>query len=253
MLQRSREKNVSAGLVALALFAVAIPVLPIHWQQSAPDDPIGLESVFEHGPLLQDRNGDGFIDFVDAHVVLGESPTDVDIVAAANVAARLGYETTSMDLPMTGGSAGVAIAIGQGALEALAIRSDALGVDLEPGLGVVTILNNEADGTLVVAGGDNAGTAAASLAFSGHAPHIWDPEGATFSDVVTTAREMLEAAGVTDVDARVTRIVVENDVAGLRRLDLDVGVGADAFGQAEMVLREEGEKREETEREEEGE
>ena len=60
----------------------------------------GLETLFSPGPIFQDRNGDGVIDFVDAAIVVGESPTISDIAAAADIAARLGYETMAMDISL---------------------------------------------------------------------------------------------------------------------------------------------------------
>jgi hypothetical protein len=227
-----------------------IPLLPTDRQQGEPTGLTDLASIFDDGPLLQDRNGDGLIDYVHGHVVLGEKPSDIDVVAAANVAARIGFETSSMNLPITKGSEGLTIAVGRGALEALGIRSEALGVDLEPGLGVITLLDGTGEGTLVIAGGDDVGTAAAALVFGARAPHVWDPEGTTFADVATATRETLDAAGVTDADIRVTRILVEDESPGLRRLDLEVGVSGGILEQAVRALQEQAEQLEEEEEEE---
>ena len=60
----------------------------------------GLEDVFKPGPVFQDRNGDGFIDFVAARLVLGETPTSSDVAAASEVMARLGFETSAMQVPL---------------------------------------------------------------------------------------------------------------------------------------------------------
>ena len=60
----------------------------------------GLESLFATGGMLQDRNGDGFVDFVAAGLVLGEAPSPSDLAAAVDVAARLGFETMAMDVPV---------------------------------------------------------------------------------------------------------------------------------------------------------
>src|SRR4249919_4027225 len=59
-----------------------------------------LSEFFAPGIVFQDRNGDGAIDFVDARLVLGEQPSSAELAAAADVAARLGFETSAMDLPM---------------------------------------------------------------------------------------------------------------------------------------------------------
>ncbi len=253
MLHRSRKTNVPARPIALTIFALTLAVLPAERQQGQPNSPSDLASIFDDGSLLQDRNGDGLIDFVNGHVAVGDNPTDLDIVAAANVAARIGFETASMNLPITGGSGSTAIAVGRSAMSQLGIRSDALGADLEPGLGVITLLDNAGVGTLVIAGGDDVGTSAAATVFSARAPHVWDPEGATYTDVATAAREILEAADIGDVDTRITRILVEDDSPGIRRLDLEVGVPAGSFEQAENTLRAWSDISEEREESEEGE
>ena len=54
----------------------------------------GLEDLFSQG-LLEDRNGDGLTDFVNARLVLGESPSPAVVAAASDVAARLGFETVA--------------------------------------------------------------------------------------------------------------------------------------------------------------
>src|SRR5512132_985406 len=59
-----------------------------------------LSELFAPGVVFQDRNADGAIDFVDARIVLPEQPTSGELAAAADVAARLGFETSAMNLPM---------------------------------------------------------------------------------------------------------------------------------------------------------
>ena len=59
-----------------------------------------LADVFKPGVALQDRNGDGAIDFVNARIVLPEQPDSSELAAASDIAARLGFETSAMDIPM---------------------------------------------------------------------------------------------------------------------------------------------------------
>ena len=81
--------------------------------QQAPGPAADLATLFAPGGILQDRNGDGVIDFVNARIVLGEKPNAADVSAAADVAARLGFETMAMNLPLSDAQAGpTAIIIG---------------------------------------------------------------------------------------------------------------------------------------------
>ncbi|MCP4707717.1 MAG: hypothetical protein GY869_03755, partial [Planctomycetes bacterium] len=117
-----------------------------------------LGGVFDAGYILQDRNDDGVVDFVDVQIVVGENPSRAALVSAANVAARLGYETTGIDLDMVvsravlpGYSSGPLIAIGVGANGAEA---------LTPGQGRVRFVegdDNLRGGVVMVNGADDTG------------------------------------------------------------------------------------------------
>ena len=60
--------------------------------------PTDIRDVFATGYMLEDRNGDEVVDFVNVRIVLPASPGEAHVTAAANLAARLGYETSAMDL-----------------------------------------------------------------------------------------------------------------------------------------------------------
>ncbi len=132
-----RVPNVSARLSALTLLVLVIAAPSIGYQQGAQAGPNGIEAIFEDGALLQDHNGDGLIDYVDGRIVLGDNPSDRVVAAAANVVARLGFETTAMNLPITSGTEGMILAVGQNALTELDIDGDRLGVDLDHCLQIV--------------------------------------------------------------------------------------------------------------------
>jgi hypothetical protein len=232
----SAVKGGTAKSAILALLTVTIAVLPLQRQQAAPEPLFGLETIFEDGLLLQDRNGDGHIDHVAAHLSLGSAPSDRDVAAAANVAARLGFETAAMNLPLTTATEGVTIAVGRSATAQLAIPPDRLGADLEPGVGVAAVLDREAGPALVVTGGDDVGTAAAALALAARAPHLWDPDGPTFQDVTAATGGVLGAAQIEDASVRVTRFLVDHDTPGLHRLDVEVRVPREMLSRAESAL-----------------
>ena len=228
-------KGPTKAVLALALIWFPAGTSPTSFQTQQ-EAAAGLETIFEPGPLLQDRNGDGDIDFVAARLVLGQPAGDADVAAAANVAARLGFETSAMNLPLTSSTDGMAIAIGQAGLARLNIGRQRLGVDLEPGLGVVALLD-DGDGTIAIVGGDDAGTAAAAITFSARTPFLWSTDGNTLSDVVDAVEQVLAADDVQSDETRVTRLLVEDGRLGLRRLDLEVRVAAADLERAEAALR----------------
>ena len=55
----------------------------------------GLEDVFAPGVFLEDRNGDGVVDFIHARIVLPADPAPEEVAAAANIAGRLGFESSA--------------------------------------------------------------------------------------------------------------------------------------------------------------
>src|SRR5262245_26875673 len=56
--------------------------------------------LFAKGEILQDRNGDGIIDFINCRIVVAANAPAADVVAAANIAARFGFETSALTLPI---------------------------------------------------------------------------------------------------------------------------------------------------------
>ncbi len=89
----------------LILLAVTAVSGAIGHTQAAPAR-VALSDFFKPGLVFQDRNGDSLVDFVNARVALAEQPTAGELSAAADIAARLGFETSAMDLPMVREKAG---------------------------------------------------------------------------------------------------------------------------------------------------
>ena len=165
-----------------------------------------LNELFDEGFILEDRNGDGVVDFVNAELVLGEQPTATTVAAAADVAVRLGFETMAMNLPLTASDSGVGIAIGAEAASGLG--ADGVNIEaLSPDEGMVTTARVEGRDWVVIAGPYESGTRNAALAFAGRLPHLWEPDGATLTDVINDLREALAEQVVELTDIRVTRMI----------------------------------------------
>jgi hypothetical protein len=192
-------------LSAVILFVVASSVT-----RSAPGDatPAALSDFFRPGIVLQDRNGDGAIDFVDARIVLPEKPSSAELAAASDVAARLGFETSAMNLPVpiayAGGPDGaqgtdgrLAVFVGAKSLAGSGIALDAIGGSaMKPGEAAVVAFSRGGTTALALLGGDDAGIAAASVMLAGHLPHLWDLKSPTVDAVADDAKVFLAAKGV---------------------------------------------------------
>ena len=62
--------------------------------------PHSITAIVGAQGLTRDTNGDGLADVVSARVIVPASPTLGEVDAATNLAARLGYETTALTLPL---------------------------------------------------------------------------------------------------------------------------------------------------------
>lgn len=166
---------------------------------AAAQEPADLATLFELGRLVLDTNADSVPDFVNATLVLGGSPTPAETVAAAEIAARLGFETMAMDLPLARGVPGavpapgaaapgagrpIPIVVGRSGLTASGLASP--GVDpasLDAGEGVVAMRQSQGLAWVLVLGGDDEGLLAAARLFAGSLPHTETLSGPSLARV----------------------------------------------------------------------
>ena len=105
-----------------------LPLLALPLTAQTP--PFHLATLFDLGHLLLDENGDGVPDRLGASIILPPDPTDAERAAAAEITARLGFETMSLDLPVRRGlqPGRVGILIGIRALETAGLSPSDFGV-----------------------------------------------------------------------------------------------------------------------------
>ena len=108
--------------------------LPLTAQTPTSPPPFHLATLFDLGHLLLDENGDGVPDRLGASIILPADPTDAERAAAAEITARLGFETMSLDLPVRRGlqPGRVGILIGTRALEIAGLSPSDFGVVIAP-------------------------------------------------------------------------------------------------------------------------
>jgi hypothetical protein len=175
--------------------------------------PAALSDIFKPGVALQDRNGDGAIDFVNARIVLPDRPEASELAAASNIAARLGFETSAMDIPADvarqPGDTVPAIFVGTKSLAAIELTAASLGAGtLKAGDGVVTSFTAAGRPAVAILGGDEAGLTAAALMFAGHLPYVWDQKGPTFDKVADDVKAFLAGKGLTPTSAVASAVFV---------------------------------------------
>src|SRR6266542_4693359 len=87
----------------LCAATVAAVSLAVNRQAAIRADSRGPQSItalVSANSLTRDTNGDSLADTVAARVIVPAAPTIADVEAATNLAARLGYETTALSLPI---------------------------------------------------------------------------------------------------------------------------------------------------------
>ncbi len=229
-------KPLLVALVA-SLGAVGVPA-PADGQASENAAAAGLESLFEAGQIFQDRNGDKVVDFVAAGIVVGAERSEADLAAALDVAARLGFQTMAMDLPMPreAPEGGIGIAVGRAGVERAGLSVAALD-ELSAGAGLVTRTSSDGRDWLVIAGADDAGTRAAAAAFGGRLPHVGSPTGATLTDLTTDVEEYLAGEGITVQEVSVPAIHADADGDGsFSSVDVMVSLSAADLSRAREAL-----------------
>ena len=162
----------------LLALAVALGCAPLAFRGRVQADVRSAQSltaiVGAHG-LTRDTNGDGLDDVVAARVIVPASPTLGDAEAATNIAARLGYDTTGLTLPLVvrdsdvaqPASIGVPILVGR-TNRFIQSLVDAKTLDvaaLKPGQGLIVAVASPLGGGdgLAVVGGDDDGTVNAAV------------------------------------------------------------------------------------------
>lgn len=218
---------------ALALLSWTTPSLAaVSRRPVSPADTLAdLRNLLDTAVVLEDRDDDGIVDRLDVRLVLGATPTEADVTAAMNMAARLGFETASSDLGLLAADVPdpwdrPVLAVGRGALERMglgALADDAIR-DLDPGEGALVHLPSSASlpwGGAGVVAYDATGLMAVSAYTAGRYPAVWNVDGDTWSKAAARVSEFLTArdvAGTTSLD----RIVVAMDAPGVVEARLTV-------------------------------
>jgi Zinc carboxypeptidase len=203
-----------------------------------------LEDPFRIGPLLRDTNGDSIADAVCAHVIVPDNADEGENTAAANVAARLGYETSGITLPIVtnvvSGSAfraqctpqAVSLWIGHGAVPAArAGELNGMLTALQLGEGGVFLLG---DG-LVFAGADSLGLLAAANAYASRAPSQWPVPGPKLSALASAINTKLDGAKLS-AHAELIGLTYLSGKQGIQRAILRINGSADAAAIRKALL-----------------
>ena len=199
-----------------------------------------LATLYDLGNLVVDTNADSVPDLVNASLILGQTPSISETAAAAEISARLGFETMAMNLPIQRGisAEGILIVIGRSGLSASGLSSP--GIDptsLDAGEGSVVIRNADDRTWVLIVGGDDEGLMAAARLFSGVLPHTRTLSTAKLDAVAEDLSDALANSGVVDVEVRLTQARAIADRSGISRVVADITVNPADIDSAATAMR----------------
>ena len=221
----------------LLLLTIVLLLYPLALVAQDMEQPFILRhagNFFDPGYILEDRNRDSITDYIQCTLVLPQNPSESEIASAANIAARLGYETTSADFNRVGYDSDKnpfydkpVIIIGS--RNRLISRTDEFeknaGKGLKPGQGDICFFKQNGffrKGGIAITGYDATGLLASANYFAGRFPEIWNPDGKKFSDVHTQFTEFFAGRNINQQEIFSSRIVIDADIPGVKKLVLHI-------------------------------
>jgi len=206
--------------LAISAIALAATALSSGAQQEAPSGG-PLAELWTTRGALEDTNGDGFADSTRLNIELLDAADEAQLAAAANVAARLGFETMSIDLPLAASPEGPTVIIGRASPAAQGLA----GVDAEP-RGYVFVGDDAA--TIHVWGDDEAALAAATLWLTGRAPNVWDDDALTLGASSALILNWAQDNDLPVSDVVPAGVALRAGEPGLETLFVDIAVATEA-------------------------
>src|SRR5918911_1961450 len=169
---------------------------------------VQLDTLFTIRALLDDRDGDGLPDGLRTRIVLGSRAQRPEHLAAVDLAARLGFASLALELPLVCSdhdplpAAIIPLFVGRPATvsPACPARLSGLLAGLQQGEGLVAVENGPRP-ALLVGGSDPAGLAVATHAATAWLPHLQAADTAG-ADLPAICRMVRTAAGGVEMTLR---------------------------------------------------
>jgi hypothetical protein len=241
-------------MVLYALITLLAAAAAVGFNGSAASDATslaGLGDLFNPAKgAVRDVNGDGLADGVAARIIVPAKPAPEDVLAAANIAGRFGYETSAMDLPLVlredAGAGGREIALPiligrENSAIKRQIEQGAIAIKaLIAGQGLIACVPSPLGGPdgIAIVGADDEGTLAAANELASRLPRVWAMSGITLPGIQEQVLRFLRSKSVSVSDASIRSLVVDAERRGLARVDLRIQVAA-ADGSKSVALFEE--------------
>jgi hypothetical protein len=186
-----------------------------------------LSEMFNLGFAVLDGNNDGLADVVNTKVIIPPAgrATPFHAAAAAEIAARLGFETTALSFPIVASTTNVKrnseiyirVALLEEVREELKAEIPDLIPFLKPGYGAVLSISPKSSlmCDVLIVGADGPGLQFAAASFAGRWPNAWEIWGEKTSTFMKTIRQqasdLLVSAGIKPDDIVLRGMVYQVD------------------------------------------
>ncbi|MCD6451949.1 MAG: hypothetical protein J7L64_06280 [Acidobacteria bacterium] len=231
----------------ISLILLVIALLSFGVKASSSEEgkaPLSLSSLYRIGNLLQDRNNDDVPDGINGVIVLPEKPSPAEIATGAEVALRLGFETTELDLPISatldeglrGRKIPIIISPPNTLLSSLGVKEEL--EKLSPGEGMVRLLQSKGKPFILIIGRDEEGLRRAGRGLSFRLPYLFSPKKGKISEVEKEVSSFLKKEKIAPKTVRTVKAIYGKGDE-LRRLSLEVSLkDEEDLKRANIILRE---------------
>ena len=220
-----RKDQISLGILT-ATIACAFLLPPENTVTSPEYKSRSLASLFDSGVVAKDTNNDALADVVNATIYIAENGTAFHSAAAAEVAARLAYQTSGLSFPIVTKNRdkytpkeniSIEITDLKNIQKELDAELPAISQLLTAGRGAVISLPPKSGqkARIVITGADGPGLHHAATQFAGRWPNAWEIWGERTStklqQLEKDAETLLECKGIESADICLQALVYEVD------------------------------------------
>ncbi len=203
-----------------------------------------LSSVLEKGWFLQDRNQDGFVDFIECKIVVPDNPSLEIVRSASEIAFRLSFESEGITPPIlfTERELGKKfyfrnlILLGDSKIHRRFLEKNGNSYDSPQNTGIIEFIENKDGNILSIRGSDDESIFYAVKNFFSRFPYLWEiygrKTGTTFEKIRKDIETYFKKMGIEPEKVLFRKAVYENKDALTKRekkgkelefYDVDIG------------------------------
>lgn len=181
-----------------------------------------LSSTLEKGWFLQDKNQDGFIDFIDCKIIVPDNPSVEIVRSASEIAFRLSFESEGINPPVVFTESEIGkkasfrnlILIGDSGIHRRFFETLGKYYKIPENYGVIEVMESNEGFVLSIRGSDDEAIFYATRNFFSRFPYLWEiygrKTGTTFESIAKDIKEYFGEQKVEPGNIVFRKVVYEN-------------------------------------------